>query len=136
MLRRLLEHELIPEAHAEHRLAPPRQLDDRPAQAVLGQPGQRGSKRPHTGQDDALGALQLGRIGGQAHLRPDMDQRALDRADVAHAVIHDRDQPSKPFDDGTPAEPPGAMASRSARPSALNVASAMWWRLRPRIRST
>src|SRR5579864_1219445 len=43
--------------------------------------------------------------------------------------------PRRPFEDGTP-PPPTAIAARSARPSALNVASATWCRLRPRIRST
>src|SRR4029077_3649015 len=74
-------------------------------------------------------------VGGHARLRADVLQRPLDGSKVAHAVVHYRDHPSSPFDEGTPS-PLTATAWRSARPSALKPDSAMWWRLRPRMRST
>src|SRR5205823_5361181 len=87
-------------------------------------------------QHDPIGLGHVVRVRCQSDVSADMDQGALDRADVAHPVVDDRDQPRRPLEEGTPADPPGAIASRNARPSALNVDSATWWRLRPRIRST
>jgi hypothetical protein len=97
---------------------------------------QRGRERTHAGQHDAAGALQLFWIRRQLCFGADMAQRPLHRMHIADSVVDDRYQPNSPFDEGTPGPPPCAIAERSARPSALNVASAMWCRLRPRITST
>src|SRR5438876_686544 len=136
VLARLLEQELIAEADAEHRLATPRQRDDSPAEAVLRQSRDGRRERSDARQDDAGRRLELAGIGGESRLGSDLDQRALDRSDVADPVIDDRDHFKTPFDEGTPGRPVDAVASCSARPRALNVASTMWCRLRPRIRST
>ncbi len=59
---------------------------------------------------------------------PEPLEREPDRAHVAGAVVADSDpRHSTPFVDGTPL-PSGATAARSARPTALNAASAQWWR--------
>jgi ABC-type uncharacterized transport system ATPase subunit len=84
----------------------------------------------------AVGRREHVAIGRQTRLRADLDQRPLDRADVADAVVDDGDHPRTPLDDGMPGPPVVDIASWSARPSALKVASTMWWRLRPRTTST
>ena len=67
------------------------------------------------------------RVGPGAHVL----QRLLHRAQVAHAVVQDRDVRgghSSPLVEGTPGSP-GSIetASRRARAKALNAASTMWW---------
>src|SRR5690242_16395138 len=135
VLERFLEQQLVAEADAEHRLAGARQLDDPPAEPSLLEPGERRRERANAGEDDAVCARELVDITGQPSVGADRDEGALDRADVADAVVDDRDHPSSPFDDGVP-RPVTVIASRRASPRALNVASTMWWRLRPRMRST
>ena len=136
VLRRLLEEKLVAKAHAQHRLAAPGQLDQLAAQAVSRKLGQRGREGADAGQDDAIGPRKVIRVGREASLRADLHQGALDRSDVAYAVIDDGDHPSSPFEEGAPGPPPDATAARKARPRALKVASAMWCRFRPRSRST
>src|SRR5258708_1345142 len=136
VLLRLLEQELVAEAHAQQWLARFSHRRDASAEAVFRELFEGRRKSPNPRKDDSFRLFELFRIRGERGLGPDMRERSLDRADVAHAIVDDRDHPSSPFDDGTPAAPPGDIASRRARPSALNVASAMWWRLRPRITST
>ena len=71
------------------------------------------------------GVLEVIPIGGELGLGSDMEQRPLDRAQVADSIVDDCYQPSRPLDDGTPPPPRTDIASRKARPSALNVPSAM-----------
>src|SRR5690348_9920969 len=125
VLRRLFEEELVAEADAQDRFASLRQLDDPAAEAALLEPRKRGREGADTGKHDACGSLEVLLVRGEPWLGAHLEQGTLDRADVADAVVDDRDQPSSPFDDGTPAEPEGAIAPRSARPSALKVDSAM-----------
>src|SRR5258708_14072039 len=136
VLLRLLEEELVAEAHAQQGLARFSQGHDAPAEAVFRELLQGRRESPDPREDDSFRLFELFRIRGELGFGSDVRERSLDRADIAHAIVDDRDQPSSPFDDGTPAFPPGDIASRRARPRALNVASAMWWRLRPRITST
>src|SRR6266550_9535176 len=136
VFHRLLAEELVAQAHPQDRLAVARQLHDPAAQAGVEEPGEGRRERADARQHDPVGRVQLVRIRGQSDLGTHVDQRALDGANVAHAVVDDRDQPSRPFDEGTPGAPPAAIAARSASPRALNVDSATWCRLRPRIRST
>src|SRR4051812_21290365 len=56
---------------------------------------------------------------------PEPRERKGDRAHVAGAVFADRDVHRRPFVDGSPALSV-CTATRSARPTALNAASAMW----------
>ena len=136
VLNRLVEQQLVSQTHAQQRLPFGGQLDDPAPQSLLGELLQRRCERPHAWQDHAVCSLELVGIRGELRLSPHVRQRALDGTNVANPVIDDRDHPSSPLDDGTPAGPPGDIASRRARPKALNVASTMWCRLRPRITST
>src|ERR1700674_2239794 len=136
VLLRLFEQELVPEAHAQQRLALAGDVHDAPAEAVLRELFQGRRESPDSWQHDSFRLLELFRIRRELGLGSHVRERPLDRADIAHAIVDDRDQPKSPFEDGTPAASPGDIASRSARPRALNVASAMWWRFRPRITST
>src|SRR5712691_10315102 len=124
MLRRFLEEELIAEAHPEHWLSSFGELDHPPADSTLRELFQRGGEGADPRQHQAVGALQLVPVGREFRLRSDVKEGAFDRAQVADPVIDDRNHPRRPLDDGTP-PPLTLMASRSANPSALNVASAM-----------
>ena len=65
--------------------------------------------------------IRAGKIVGQ--VGAEAAQRELDRAHVAGAVARDRDVHRIPFVEGIN-EPSGRSAARSARPTALNAASA------------
>src|SRR5579859_125389 len=132
----LVEQQLVPKAYPEHGLAAPREAGHPPPEPVLGELGHGGRERAHAWQHQALRPLELIGIGRDQRLGAGMHQRALHGAQVADAVVDDGYQPSRPFEDGTAGPPPARVASRRARPSALNVASATWCRLRPRMRST
>src|SRR5207302_2904277 len=135
VLGRLVEEQLIAEADAEQRLAAPGQVDDLPAQVALLQPRQGRREGPDTGQDETVGSAQVLLVRRDLRLGARVQQRALDRAQVANAVVDDGDHPSTPLDEGTP-RPRTDIESRSASPNALKVDSDMWCRLLPRIRST
>ena len=125
VLHRLIEQELVAEAHAKDRLAVVRQVHNSTTQSALRELVQGRRKRPDPRQYQAFGILQVFWVAGQLWLSPNLDKRTLDRSHVPDSVVDDGDHPSSPLDDGTPGPPPGDIASRSARPSALNVASAM-----------
>src|SRR5690606_25467437 len=95
-------------------------------------------------EHDAVGGRDPLGVGGDLGLDPDVLQRLLDAAPVAHAVVDDRQSTvaersfarhavSVPLVDGTPRSF-GSIdtATRSARASALIPASIMWWAPRPR----
>src|SRR6266446_3789870 len=126
VLQRLLEEELVAEAHSQDGLAVAGQLDDPAAQSGLRELCEGRRERADARQHDAIGGVEIVCLCGQLDLGADVDQGALDGVNVAHAVVDDGDQPSKPFDDGIPGAPPAAIAWRSARPRALKVDSAMW----------
>ena len=78
-------------------------------------------------------ARQHGEIGARDvvdELGAEPAQRDLDRADVPGAVVADGDLHSIPFVDGMPADS-ARTAVRSARPTALYAASAVWCASRP-----
>src|SRR5437588_2793416 len=135
VLARFLEEQLVTQANTEQRLALPSQLHDLAAEVARGQLLEGGGESADARQHDAVRTLQVLLVRADLRFGPHPEQGALDRAQVADAVVDDRDQPSRPFEEGIP-RPPRDIASRSASPSALAADSAMWWRLRPRIRST
>ena len=135
-----LEQELQAEADAEER--------------PVGAPATRGSARrgrarsrraiagaaaPTPGHDERVGAARAPRRRGRrATSAPDGRQRLLDADEVAGAVVDDGDARSRPVIRASPwsrrrpsRRGSGSQATRSARPSALNAASARWWSLRP-----
>src|SRR2546425_11579004 len=126
VLRRLLEEQLVAEADAEDRPSLQGQLDHAPPQPTLRELFKGRRKRPHARQDHAIGVIELIGVSRQRRVGSDMEKSAVDRAHVAYTVVDDRDHPSRPLDEGTPGPPPAAIAWRSARPKALNVASATW----------
>src|SRR5690606_19055042 len=87
------------------------------------------------GQDHPVGAFQSGRTSDHLGLHAQAFQRVADRAEVGAAGIDDddplaRDAHSTPLVDGN-ASPSRRMAWRSARASALKLASILWWSLSP-----
>src|SRR5437660_1646784 len=109
---------------AKQRDTPFGQFHDLPAQVARLQPLERRREGADAWQYQAVGPAQLVLVGGDPGLRARVQQRALDRAQVADPVVDDGDHPKSPFEDGIP-RPPSAIASRSARPSALAADSAM-----------
>src|SRR6202030_2720576 len=94
------------------------------------------------GQHQPGGRAQALGVVGHARSRPDMLERLLHRATVAHAIVDHRDlhglldqghhAVSVPFVLGTPLSVGSiATAWRSARANALNDASIMWCALVP-----
>ena len=126
----LLEEQLHADADAEHaagrrrraRAAPsarPRRASPRAALAALPTPA-----------ITASGALANGgRVAVTTRLRTGARERRADAAQVAGAVVGQYDFTARPS--STAATPPREHASRSARPSALNAASATWWSSSP-----
>src|SRR5690606_30431024 len=87
-------------------------------------------------QDHPVGAFQAGGAVDHLRLHAQAFQRVADRAEVGAAGIDDDDAfagraHSTPLVDGR-ASPSRRMAWRSARASALKLASILWWSLSPR----
>src|SRR5262249_4705244 len=105
-------------------------------QPQLANPLHRPREGADAGQDHAVGGAYLGGLAADLRRHPHMLQRLLDRAQIAHPVVEDRDPRahwlSVPLVDGTPVSS-GSIetATRSARAKALNEASIMWWALVP-----
>ncbi len=121
-----LEEQLVPEADAEHGAPSPRELTYRTGKSRLLQ--RMGSDREgaHARKHHTVACHDHIRIRTDHRLSPRNAKRALHAAKIADAVIANPDScaHSVPFVDGTP--PPMTWnASREARPSALNAASAM-----------
>src|SRR5207248_779321 len=124
-LLRPVERELEPEADAKDRppsFEPLAQSLVVPARAEAGHGGPR---RADAGKHGDVGGRD---VAGDRYA--EAAQRDLDGTHVAGAVAADRDVHIVPFVDGTPS-PAFATASPSARPTALNAASATWWASRP-----
>ena len=137
-----LEQQLEAEADAEERAIRRDPGADRLDEAAVAQPVHRGSGRADA-RHDAAGPGRRCRspVTARWTRAPAVVERLLDRDEVAGAVVDDGDarsagghirHPSDPFVDATPVRRgSGSHATRSARPSALNAASARWWSLRP-----
>src|SRR5262249_14912943 len=96
VLFRLFEEQLIAEADAQQWPALTRKLHDPAAQVPLLQLPQGRREGPHAGQHQAFGSGQLVVVGGRSRSGSDVQQRTLDRAQVADAVVDDRDHPESP----------------------------------------
>src|SRR5581483_2813894 len=116
---RLVESELQPEADAEDR--PPRCVALAQRVGGLPEPVHCRPRRPHAGEDGEAGVLEIA-----DELRAEAPDGELDGTDVAGAVARDRDRGHiTPFVEGS-TSPSRRSAARSARPVALNAASATW----------
>src|SRR5438477_586597 len=94
------------------------------------------AERADAGQNDAARAEDLRRIAADHRGHSRASDRLLDAAQVAHAVIDDRDH-RIPLVESTPRTRGSIDAAwDSARASPLNDASTMWWGLRPEIMLT
>src|SRR5581483_914809 len=125
VLLRPLDRELEAEADAEHRPVQRKPLAQHRVEPLRVQLRHRRPCRPDPGKHREIGARHVVR-----QLCAESAQRDLDRADVARAVITDRDLHRIPFVEGMPADSV-RNAVRSARPTALYAASAVWWGSRP-----
>ena len=99
-----------------------------------------GAAAPTPGTTSASAPRERLGVAGDDDVGADRVERLVDADEVAGAVVDDGDArrralsvtPSVPFVDATPVRRgSGSQAARSARPSALNAASARWWSLRP-----
>src|SRR5262245_13581245 len=126
------EQQLVAQADAQERPLPV----ERPAQG-----GQQSEgvevfhgivKRPVPGQDDGVGLVDQTGILSHSRRHSEPTEGFLHRAQVAPAVVDDGDH-KLPFVEGIWSAIRGLIrvASASARPTALNTASVMWWRLWP-----
>src|SRR5574343_804072 len=135
----VLEQHLFADADAEKRLVLGCSQHCA-AQAAGVEFGHAVGHRTLTGEDDALGGRDDGRISGDNHrlAASNMFQRLGHRTQVTHAVVDDGDRATSahrvPNVDGTaPAmRGSGGTAMRRARPKALKMVSAWWWAFLPR----
>src|SRR5690348_12612103 len=124
-LVRPVERQLQSETDPEDR--PPRAeaLPQRDVVATAAQAGQRRRRRAHAGEHGDICAGDI-----RDHVDAVPAERKLDRAHVARAVLADRRVHIVPLVEGRPS-PSARTALRSARPTALNAASATWCSSRP-----
>src|SRR5690348_8672903 len=125
VLLRRLERELEAEADAENRPVGSEPLAERLVVAALPQAGHRGPCGTDAGQHGEIRVENVGRL-----LDAEPRECEPNAADIARAVLAHRDVHSTPFVDGMSADSIRT-ASPSARPSALNDASATWCASRP-----
>src|SRR5437763_7892310 len=125
VLLRLVERELQPEADAEHGPAVVHSVAERVVEPAPAQAVHRRARRSNAGKHREVRSRD---VAGQA--RAEARERDLDRARIPGAVVADRDIHMTPFVDGMPS-PSRFTATRSARPTALNAASATWCSSRP-----
>jgi hypothetical protein len=91
-LRGALEEQLQPEADAEDRRPRQGPLGDQPVEPGRPDPLHRPREGTDAGKDQTVGGPDLVGIGGDRRPRPDVLERLLDRAQIAHPVIQDQDQ--------------------------------------------
>src|SRR4051794_38724747 len=120
VLLRPVERQLEAEADAQDRCARVEPRAQRVVVAARAQTVHRRARRADAGQHCEVCAADV--VGDR---RAEPAERDLDGAHVPGAVAADRDVHRRPFVDGTPV-PEVATAAASARPTALNAASATW----------
>src|SRR4051812_42530259 len=135
VLHRGVEEQLHAEADAEDRHAGLDPPGDQLVEPDLVDAAHRLREGADARQDHAVRRLDAVAVGCDLGLRPDLLQRLLDGAQVAHPVIEDGDPGHSvrvPLVEGTPLSS-GSIetATRSARANALKDASIMWWALEP-----
>ena len=135
-LLRALVQQLHSEAQPQHRHVL-RAFAHELVEPALAQPAHRLREGADAGQDDSVGRSKRFVVGCEAHVGADALERLLDRAAVAHPVVHHADRRSRraflrrrhavsvPFVDGT-ASLSIRTASRNARATPLKEASMMW----------
>src|SRR5690606_644899 len=106
------------------------QLAQRPDQALRMQPAHAFGRGADARQDHPVRALQAGRIGNHLRLHAQAFERIADRAEVGAPGIDHNDTlagaaHSTPLVEGS-ASPSRRIAWRSARASALKLASTLW----------
>ena len=124
----------MPEAEAEHRHAGVDALVQQLVEPERADRLHRLAERAHAREDDQRGVADAVVVGRPVGRRADVLERLLDAAEVAHAVVDDRDARHRsPLVDGIAPPASGSIATawRSARANALNAASTMWCGLRP-----
>ncbi len=122
-----VEQELHAQADAQEGAVGGDPAPDRLHEPAPPQPFHRGPGRTDTGHDEGVGAHHVRLRPRQHDLGAGRAQGFVDAHEVAGAVVDDGDpgHPRLPFVDATPARRgSGAIATRSARPRALNAASA------------
>ena len=131
------EQDLHADTNAEHGTAGNEPAIDDAFAAHRSQPGHAGFEGADTGHDKARRVFGDGGIGGEDDVSASTLHRANDRAEVAGAVIQDRnagvERPQGlPWWTGCPvSRGSSAHGVRRARATALNCASAMWCGSRP-----
>src|SRR2546425_12325033 len=126
----LLEEKLHAHADAEHRPAGFSPLSQRLCQAALFEHPRGGAEMSDPGDDRERCLADSGCVARYLRLRARALQCRADAAHVARTVVGQYNPHAAPFVERTP-PPSRAHASPSARPSALNAASAMWWSSAP-----
>ncbi len=132
-----VEEELHPQADAQEGAVGGDPAPDRLHEPAPSQPFHRGPGRTDAGHHEGVGAGQVRLPVRQDDLGAGRAQGLVDAHEVAGAVVDDGDpgHPRLPFVEAAPPRRgSGATATRSARPRALNAASATWWSLRPDAR--
>ena len=122
-----LEEQLVPEADAEHRALAPRDVTHRSAESGLLQRTRSDRERADARKHHTVARHDHVRIRADHRFGARDAKRALDAAQIADAVVADcrpRALTTSLSSTGTP-PPMTRNASRVARPSALNAASAM-----------
>ena len=123
VLLTLVQRDLQSEADAEHGASRGGALTHRVVEPALAQACHRRAGGADPGKNRQIRVQNIRRRVGRDHLRAEPAERKLDRANVACAIATDRHVHRIPFVDGTSA-PSCRSAVRSARPVALNAASA------------
>ena len=119
----LLERQLKPEADAERRFAGGDASPQRLVQAPFAEDGHRARRRANSGQHGEAGRGHLRWRLGDANFGAQAREGREDGANVARAVVADRDLHKSPLVEGMPASS-ARTAWRSARPTALYADSA------------
>ena len=125
-LFRLAEEQLHPDADAEERPTGAGAGEERVRQAALLESAGRRSGVADPGDHGERCPLDLAGVFGDDGIGAGTLERRADAAQVPGAVVGDGDPHSEPLVEPT-AAPSSEHASRNARPSALNAASATWW---------
>ena len=124
----LIKQELHPEADAHEGLAASRLVDHDGIQPGCPQLVGGVPEGSDAGQEDLVGTAQHFGLAGDDGLRPDGGEGALEREEIAHAVVHNGDHPRTPLVEGSSSAQAGSMATalRRERAKDLKQPSMIW----------